>query len=289
MRRTTAFAVGVASCFVASAANAQCRPPKDSNEARLLAFYSAPISFSPYGAPEHLAAWTVRIGGEGGPIPEPDPEIQKTGACFTQKSENTGLSSVFGRPRLTVGLPAGFAFELSYLPPIRINDAKPNLVSAAVSRVQRIRMRQTSDGTDVMVRVHGTTGNVKGPITCPESGLQTTDPARPCFGTMQSLDTFTPTTVGVEGVVSTAAFDGRLAFYIGGGANFLRPRFRVGFTDGLGNIDNTEIESDLTRGVAFGGVSAQVSRTLDLSAQIYSVPKDATTLRLGAGYRLSLK
>lgn len=281
--------MGVAGFFVASAASAQCRPPKDSNEARLLAFYSAPISFSPYGAPERLTPWTIRIGGEGGPIPNPDPEILKTGACFTQKSENTGLSSVFGRPRLTIGLPAGFAFELSYLPPIRINDAKPNLVSAAVSRVQRIRMRPTSDGTDVMIRFHGTTGNVKGPITCPASGLQTTNPARPCFGTTQSLDTFKPTMLGAEGVVSRAAYDGRLAFYLGGGANFLRPRFRVGFTDGLGNIDNTEIESDLTRGTVFGGVSGQVSRTLDLSAQIYSVPGDATTLRIGAGYRISLR
>ncbi|MEO5579470.1 MAG: hypothetical protein ABIR58_02350 [Gemmatimonadaceae bacterium] len=190
---------------------------------------------------------------------------------------------------MTLGLPAGFAVELSYLPPIRINDAEPNLVSAAVSWVQRIRMRSTSDGTDVMLRLHGTTGRVRGPITCPSDGLQTIDPLRPCFGTEESLDTFKPVMIGAEGIVSTVAYDGRLAFYLGGGANFLRPRFRVGFTDGLGNVDNTEIEVDLTRATIFGGVSAQMSRALDISAQVYSVPKDATTLRVGAGYRISLR
>ncbi len=289
MRSTLVIAAAVAACVTATEVRAQCRPPKDSNEARLLAFYSAPISFSPASAPEHLNPWTIRIGGEGGPIPDPDPEIQRTGACFTQKSENTGLSPFFGRPRVTIGLPAGFAAELSYLPPVRINDAKPNLVSAAVSWVKRVQMRQTSDGTDIMLRVHGTAGQVQGPITCPATGLQTTDPTRPCFGTTQSNDTFKPTMMGAEGIVSTAAYDGRLAFYAGGGANFLRPRFRVGFTDGLGNVDNTEIEVDLTRATVFGGLSAQVSRKLDLSAQVYSVPKDATTLRVGAGYRISLR
>lgn len=289
MKLTLAVAGWLAACVAATDARAQCRPPTDSNEARLLAFYSAPISFSPAGAPEHLSAWTIRVGGEGGPIPDPDPEIQRTGACFTQKSENTGLSPFFGRPRVTLGLPAGFAVELSYLPPVRINDAKPDLVSAAVSWVKRIQMRQTSDGTDVMLRAHGTTGQVQGPITCPAGGLQTADPTRPCFGNTESLDTFKPIMAGVEGIVSTAAYDGRLGFYVGGGANFLRPRFRVGFTDGLGRVDNTEIEVDLTRPTVFGGVSAQVSRKLDVSAQVYSVPKDATTLRVGAGYRISLR
>ncbi|MEJ7758321.1 MAG: hypothetical protein WKF55_01885 [Gemmatimonadaceae bacterium] len=289
MRWALAAAGWLVSGTFALQASAQCRPPKDSNEARLLAFYSVPISFSPAGAPEHLAPWTIRIGGEAGPVPDPDAEILQTGACFSQKSENTGLSPVFGRPRLTVGLPASFALEVSYLPPIRINAAEPNLVSGALSWIHRIRMQTTSDGTDVMLRLHGTTGRVRGPITCPAAGLQTINPTQPCFGTTQSVDTFEPTMMGAEGVVGTAAYDGRLGLYVGGGANFLRPRFRVGFTDGLGSVDNTEIETDLTRAVVFAGLTAQVSRTLDLSAQVYSVPKDATTLRVGAGYRISLR
>jgi hypothetical protein len=265
---------------------AECRVPKNSNEARLLAFYSAPISFSPASAPEHAEPWTLRLGAEGGPIPDPDSAIQRSGACFTKKSENTGLSPFFGRPRLTLTLPAGFAVEASYLPPIKIRDAEPDLGSAALSWTKRIRMAPTGNATDIMLRVHGTAGHVRGPITCPTKALQQTDVTRPCFGTKPSLDTFKPTMAGVEGILSTAAWSGRLAFYVGGGENFLRPRFQVGFTDGLGSVDSSLIVVDLHRVAMFGGVTAEVSSTLDLSAQIYGVREDGVTFRFGGGYRI---
>ena len=265
---------------------AECRVPKNSNEAKLLAFYSTPISFSPASAPEHAEPWTVRLGAEGGPIPSPDSTIQRSGACFTKKSENTGLSSFFGRPRLTLTLPAGFALEASYLPPIKIRDAEPNLGSAALSWVKRIRMASTGNSTDIMLRVHGTAGHVRGPITCPMKALQQTDVTRPCFGTKPSRDTFKPTMAGVEGILSTAAWDGRLAFYAGGGENFLYPRFQVGFTDGLGSVDSTLIVVDLNRLTMFAGVTAEVTSAFDLSAQVYGVREDGVTFRFGGGYRL---
>jgi hypothetical protein len=265
---------------------AECRVPENSNEAKLLAFYSAPISFSPASAPEHAEPWTFRLGGEGGPIPSPDSAIQRSGACFTKKSENTGLSPFFGRPRLTLTLPAGFAVEASYLPPIKIRDAEPNLGSAAISWVKRIRMASTGNSTDIMFRLHGTAGQVRGPITCPSKSLQQTDVTRPCFGTKPSLDTFKPTMAGLEGILSTAAWDGRLALYAGGGENFLRPRFQVGFTDGLGSVDSTLIVVNLSRITMFGGLTAQITGALDLSAQVYDVRQDGITFRFGGGYRL---
>ena len=83
-------------------AAAQCKVRIGSNEGKLLAFYTAPIVFSMAGAPEVLEAGSFRIGGEGEYIPKPDPAIEQTGACFTQKSEHTSLSPVFGRPRITI-------------------------------------------------------------------------------------------------------------------------------------------------------------------------------------------
>lgn len=277
----------VLTCVVsASASAAECRVPKNSNEAKLLAFYSAPIAFSPASAPEHALAWTLRIGGEAGVIREPSQAIRQSSECFTKKSEDTRLSPLFGRPRLTLSLPAGFAIEASYLPPIRIGDATPNLGSAAVSWTKRLRMASTGNSTDLMFRVHGTAGEVRGPITCPRSALQQTDAARPCFGTNPSRDTFKPTMAGYEGVVSTAAWDGRIAFYAGGGQNFLRPRFHVGFTDAAGVVDNTLIAVDLTRITMFAGLTAEVSSTFDISGQAYGVREDGVNFRLGGGYRL---
>lgn len=62
----TLVAVGI--MLLASPAIAQCRPPASSHEARLLAFYEAPIMFSMAAAPERLAFGAVRIGGEAGPV-----------------------------------------------------------------------------------------------------------------------------------------------------------------------------------------------------------------------------
>jgi hypothetical protein len=87
--------------------------------------------------------------------------------------------------------------------------------------------------------------------------------------------------------VSTAAWDGRLAFYTGAGGNFLRPRFQVGFTDGLGSVDSTLIVVNLNRLAIFGGVTAEVSNRLDLSAQAYGVREDGMSFRFGGGYRLN--
>ena len=270
----------------ATAAPGECRVPKGSNEAKLLAFYSGPVAFSPAAAPEHARPWTLRLGVEVGFVPDPDSAIQQSSFCFIRKTEHTRLSPFFVRPRLTLTFPRGFALEASYLPPVDFRDAEANLASAALSWTRHLRMAQTGNATAVMLRLHGTVGEVKGSITCPQQALQQSDPMRACYGASPSLDTFKPRMLGMDGTVSTAAWDGRVAFYIGAGGNFLRPRFQVGFDNLQGFVDNTVIAVDLNRLAMFAGVTAQVSSTVDLSAQAYGVREDGVTFRLGGGYRL---
>ena len=266
---------------------AQCKVKTGSNEAKLLAFYTAPIVFSMATAPTEMLPGRIRIGAEGEYIPKPDPTIERTGACFTQKSEKTSLSPVFGRPRITIGGPFGFALEAAYLPPVTIARAKPNLFSFAISRVQHIALGPASRGTTFMLRLHGTFGNVKGAITCPRSSLQQTSPLSPCYGTSPSNDTFHPDMFGGEVAAGFAPGSGRISFYGGAGANRIDPHFQVGFTDGNGNVDATqvELEKPLVRGSVFGGVTAVLRQILDVGAQIYSVPSDATLFRVNGGIR----
>ena len=67
----------------------------------------------------------------------------------------------------------------------------------------------------------------------------------------------------------------------------MNPHFQVGFTDLNGNVDNTEVELEkpLVRAAVFGGGTAVLRRILDVGAQIYSVPSDATLFRLHGGIR----
>ncbi len=268
-------------------AAAQCKVKTGSNEAKLLAFYTAPIVFSMATAPQEMPPGSIRIGAEGEYIPKPDPAIERTGACFTQKSEKTSLSPVFGRPRITVGGPFGFALEAAYLPPVTIARAKPNLLSVAISHAHHLAFGPASSGTTLMLRAHGTIGNVKGAITCPRSSLQQSSPSSPCYGTSPSKDTFHPNMFGGEIAAGFAPGSGGISFYAGAGANRIDPHFQVGFTDGNGNVDATQVqlEKPLVRGSVFGGVTAVLRRILDVGAQVYSVPSDATLFRLNGGVR----
>ncbi|HZF73013.1 MAG TPA: hypothetical protein VEZ51_06255 [Gemmatimonadaceae bacterium] len=268
-------------------AAAQCKVKSDSNEGKLLAFYTAPIVFSMAAAPEVLPPASLRVGGEGEYIPKPNRAIEQTGACFTQKSEHTSLSPVFGRPRITVGGPFGFALEAAYLPPVTIARATPNLFSFAISNAHHYAIGPVR-GTTLMARVHGTFGNVKGAITCPRSQLQTTSPSSPCYGTQPSKDTFHPDMFGGEIAAGFAPGDRALSFYGGVGANRIDPHFQVGFTDQTGNVDNTQVqlENPVVRAALFGGVTEVLRQIFDVGVQVYSVPQDATLFRLMGGIRV---
>ncbi len=286
MRRALVIAVSLCALQLHEA-RAQCQVSSGSNEGKLLAFYTAPIVFSMATAPEVMGPGSIRVGAEGEYIPKPNQAIEQTGACFTQKSEHTSLSPVFGRPRITVGGPFGLAFEAAYLPPVTIARAKPNLFSFGISHAHHFAAGPVSRGTTLMLRVHGTFGNVKGAITCPKSSLQQTSNSSPCFGTTPSTDTFHPDMFGGEVAAGFAPGTGGISFYAGAGANRIDPHFQVGFTDANGAVDRTQVDLDspLVRPAAFGGVTAIVRRILDIGAQVYSVPADATLFRLMGGIR----
>jgi hypothetical protein len=184
-----------------------------------------------------------------------------------------------------VGGPFGLALEAAYLPPVTIARATPNLFSFGVSEARHFSMGPVSSGTTLMFRLHGTFGNVKGPITCPRSSLQQSSPTSPCYGTAPSKDTFHPDMLGAELAAGFVPGSGALSFYAGAGANRIDPHFQVGFTDASGFVDSTrvELESPLVRATVFGGATVIVRRIFDVGAQVYSVPSDATLFRLMGG------
>lgn len=280
-----------------------CHLPPDSHEARLLAFYSAPLEFSTATGPEQHPPFSVRVGFELSPLPSPDTALQRTGVCYLAKPEHTTLAPVFPRPRVTLWLPLGFAFDASYVPPVPIAQANVDIASFALEHTQRL---VSLPGADLawMLRAQGTVGTIKGPITCPRSALQLADSTAPCFGTHPSDDAFSPDMFGLEASVGASMLQGHLAAYIGGGVSWLRPTFDVrftpqtnygdGFTGGTPGYGNSpgyvvpylpHLVVDLTRGTVFGGIVWHVLRAVDVNAQLYSVPKDVTTFRFGAGYR----
>ncbi|MGQ0764433.1 MAG: hypothetical protein ACT4OZ_02085 [Gemmatimonadota bacterium] len=262
-----------------------CRPDKDEREARLLAFFAAPIAFSPAGAATAPARGEVRLSFDGTWVPTPSDDLSRPERCYNNsKTENTSLSSVFPRPRLMVGLASRIWFEASYLPPVTVMDATPNLFSAALATAVPIG---SGGATSLLLRTHVTIGQVKGPITCSSSVIQTSNPNGLCYANEPSEDTYKPNMFGGEvAAVFNGRGGGRLDAYLGAGVTSLRPRFEVGFTDAANNIDNTIVEVDLVRVAAFAGGRWRVGPRTALTAEVYSVPQDITTFRLGGSYTL---
>lgn len=262
----------------------ECRPPKDSSEAKLLAFFAAPIAFSPAGHAERLAPGAVRLSFDVTYVPKPAANIRRASYC-NRKSENTDLSPIFPRPRLTVGLPGGFYVEGSYLPPVTVMDATPNLGSVALGWVRSLSANPTGGGTWLSLRAHATFGEVSGPITCSSDALQTTSANQACYGTKPSDDTYEPNMVGGEGILGWSG-GGRLSAYVGGGYTSIKPRFQVNFQPQGGALDDTKVLLDDNRVTAFAGGAYRVSSRASLTAELYSVPKDVTTIRVGGSWAL---
>jgi hypothetical protein len=269
----------------ATTAFAQCFPPTNTNEALLLAHYEAPVTFATADVPTVLPFGGLALTGEVVGVPAPSAAITHTSYCYVSKQENTHLSPVLPRLRLTVGLPAGFAVEGSYLPPITVDHAQPNLGSLALTYTRAV-FTPPASGLTVLAagRLDGTLGRIVGPITCPASALQTTDASEPCYGTKESSDAFYPNALDAEATVG-AVTRSRFGAFVGGGYQWLAPHFRVGFGD-LEGVNHTLVEVDLHRVAVFGGISVPIVHALDAAAEVYSVPKDLTTWRLSARYRL---
>ena len=269
------------------AAQAQCRPGPNSNEAKLLAFYSVPITFSALDAPKRESAWHVELQAEVSPVPTADPSIEHASECYTASAkQHSRLTSVFARPRVLLTLPLGLAFEASYIPPVRVGDAHPHLGSAALSETAALPGFGPFGSSALMLRADGTIGHVRGPITCARSALQQSEPDSACYGNNPSNDTFSPAMFGLEGVYGVKSRGGRFEFFAGSGVSWLRPRFDVGFTSLGGVTDNTRVEVNLRRWSLLGGATLNLPARFAVTTEVYSVPKDVTTWRLAASYRL---
>jgi hypothetical protein len=261
-----------------------CFPPKDSHEAHLFADLAVPLAFSTAEAPSPVAPEAVRLGLEATYLPNIDAETRTPTICRPGKGpENTDLLFAVPRPRVGVGLPAGFVLEGSWIPPVRLNGVKADLLGLSLER--GIPLGQA--GSQLSLRVHAAFGLIRAPVVCNDAALQ--DPNSECFQGTRSDDRYHPNTFGAEGVVSWPIDGGRFRPFLGGGLNILHPRFQVNFTNQFGFTDNRKVEVDLTRGAILAGATWAAVRGLAVTGEIYSSPSDAVTGRLVGSYAIGAR
>jgi hypothetical protein len=272
MRRAAAAVMLALGWPAAAAAQGDCFPGPESNEAKTLAIFAVPLAFGRGSAPEVFPGF--RAGIELAYLPNVDDATATPTICRPGKGpENTDLLFALPRPRIGLPLPFGLALQASWVPPVRVRGIKANLIGLSVEKAFG-----NLEGLVAALRVHATFGSVRAPITCDDQALE--DPASECFGGTRSDDRLSPNMMGIDLAVGGPLAEGRLRPYGGVGYNRLQPRFQVDYTNQYGDLDDRRVEVDLDRFVMFGGATWQTTERLSVTGELYAAPADAITGRV---------
>jgi hypothetical protein len=244
--------------------------PHNSNEAKIFKTMAVPLAYDAARAPIPPRPGSVGIALDATYIPQLTAEERTPTYCRPGKGpDNTNLRTWSVRPRILLNGAQGFFLELSYIPPIRVNDVKASVFAIAAGRA--VYGRKTA----IQLRGYYQVGTIHGPVSCDQNAVN--DPASECFGLPVSDDSYKPNQFGFEGSMGLRLGSGRLMPYAGFGVNFLRPRFQVTST-------GQKIELNVTRTAVLGGFGLQVTRSFQINAEAYADPAEAVTGRVLVSY-----
>lgn len=149
----------------------------DRPEAWAMNYFAASSLMTSFGPPPPLAPGGWNLALDLGHIPRLGDQERRVGFSGT-KLEDLNKSPVFGRLRLTVGLPGQWVGEIGYTPPVSIDGARPHdLIALAIGRPVVERRDYT-----LSMRVFGQGGEVRGDITCPGGLAGISDSGQNPFG-----------------------------------------------------------------------------------------------------------
>jgi len=213
----------------------------DDPEAWAMKYFASASLFTALGPVERRPTGAVDLGLEVLQIPDLDRE-QRTVGFGGFKEEDLNRSPVWGRVRVALGLPRGFALVLGWVPPVEIDGVEGNLLSLAVEKVLFERQRWT-----LGLRVYGQSGEVTGDLTCSAGGEERFPPGSPenPFGCeAPSSDEVTLDLLGLELVASYRPTGKRApVLHFGVSVNSLDLEFQVE-AQTFGFLDRTRLLAD---------------------------------------------
>jgi hypothetical protein len=240
----------------------------DRPEAWAMNYFTSVTLLSGLSVPHTRRSGSMEVAAELGWIPHLGTEERTVGFNGT-KEEDLNHSPVFARPRLTVGLPWRMALTLSWVPPVRIAELKPQLFAFALERPLYER-----EPVSVGARFYAQVGATEGPITC-SGDVVRYPPGSPenLYGCEEeSNDRASQRYVGLElsGAWRLGRFGG-LTPWASVAANFLDNRVQV---DALtyGFRDRSVLDSETWTFATSAGVSIPVSGRFRFSVGVFYSP-----------------
>ena len=248
----------------------------DSNEAQLMGYYAAALSFTPLGAP---AGRQIEAAIDATYVPDLSEEDRQT-TFAGAKIENTNFTSVIPRPRIRWRPGETWLLEAGYVPPVELFDVTSQQLVAAAAW----RFAAPADLPAWWVRVHYMRADIEGAITCSEEAVE--DPTnRVCYGGQVSEDRFRPETYGLDILVSGPhLWRNGPAWYASAGYRHERLQFDTHFVNSFGRLDDQVLVARLDRGSIGGGVSWDAWRGLRLNAEASYAPEALFTGRIAIAW-----
>jgi hypothetical protein len=155
----------------------------DRPEAWAMNYFAASSLMTAFGETPALRPGQWQAAIELGQIPRLSEEQQLVGFDAV-KREDLNKSPVFGRLRVTLGLPAGWIAELGYTPPLTIDGVHPqDLIAIAIGH----RLIERGAYT-LSARAFGQHGGAQGDITCPAELAGVEDSERNPYGCQAASD-----------------------------------------------------------------------------------------------------
>ncbi len=236
--RKSAGGLALLSLLGTSVARAQPSPQDeqalafDRPESWAMKYFTALSLPTAMGLPERTSGGAIRVGLEGGLVPQLSDDQRRVGFEGT-KLEDVNRTRVLGRLRAAIGLSTDYSLEVAYVPPVKVNGATPHIVTAALGRPFSL-----SPNWQLGLRVYGQLGTMKGDITCSaQEAAAGLDPVRnPYSCEAASNDELKQRLGGLE--VTAGYSGGRWRPYLGVSVAYLDLQFQVNARYS-GIIDNT--------------------------------------------------
>ncbi|MGI9627167.1 MAG: hypothetical protein ACR2QM_10055 [Longimicrobiales bacterium] len=238
----------------------------DRPESWAMKYYTSVSVLTGLGVPGSVGEGNLVVGVEGGFIPTLSDDQRRVGFNGT-KLEDLNKTSLFGRLRVTLGLPSDAELTLAYVPPVELNGVKPNLFAAALG-VPLFRSREFRVGA----RVHGQIGSLKGDFSCDaETVAFGTDPTNNPFGCDAiSDDRTTQNYVGIELSAATQTASA-VEPYIAVGANRFATEFETNAVT-FGTLDNSTFKTSGTTLYGTAGLRFDVSDRVVVGGEVFYSP-----------------
>lgn len=275
LRPAAALAV-LAALLAAGAAGAQIRLDGEENldfdrpEAWAMKWFSSLVVMTSLGGPPELGPGGWELAFEGGWVPHLSKE-ERTVGFIGNKEEDLNRTAVFGRIRLSAGLPARFTLTAGWVPPVEIDGATPHLLALSLGRPLYEGRSFRLEGS---VTAQG--GSFEGDFTCPEDAVRAgDDPVRNPFNCLEPSDDEMSVRAAGLGLAGSWRLAGapRWSPYASLAGHWFDNEFQVGARYGTID-DHTVLLSDGTTIAATAGLGYRAGERTRLAAELFYSPLD---------------